>query len=323
MRRRSTPWIYRWSRPIMGSIAALGAIETAYLTILKLSGGSAICPTSGCDKVLNSAYASIFGIPLPLLGFLAYVAMGIMALLPLAINPDTHKEQRLNAEKLTWLGLFFGGTAMLVCSGYLMYLLAFELKDLCIYCIASALFSTSLFILALIGHEWENMSQIFFNGIIVAMVTLIGVLGVFSGVAKIPAANSPTEGNAAQALPSSTLASNQAPPITTKSGPAEIELAKHLTKIGAKEYGAYWCPHCHEQKQLFGKEASNLLNYIECDAKGVNGRPDLCQAAGIEGFPSWQINGKLYTGTQSLENLSKISGYPGKRNFINSLPGRK
>ncbi len=103
--------------------------------------------------------------------------------------------------------------------------------------------------------------------------------------------------------------------ITNVSGEDEILLARHLNKIGAKAYVAWWCPHCHEQKQLFGKKAYNLLKHVECDPRGQNSRPDLCKAAKIQGFPTWQIGGKLYAGVHSLEELAKISGYKGSKKF--------
>ena len=74
-RRNSIPWIHRRSRPIMAGIATVGAAVTAYLTAVKLTQGSAVCPTSGCDIVLSSPYATVFGLPLALFGFLAYASM--------------------------------------------------------------------------------------------------------------------------------------------------------------------------------------------------------------------------------------------------------
>ncbi len=71
---------------------------------------------------------------------------------------------------------------MLIFSGYLMYLLAVEIKTICIYCVASALFSASLFILALIGREWEDVGQLFFTGIVVAMLVLVGTTGIYASV---------------------------------------------------------------------------------------------------------------------------------------------
>ncbi|WP_416209847.1 hypothetical protein [Nostoc sp. LEGE 12447] len=106
--------------------------------------------------------------------------------------------------------------------------------------------------------------------------------------------------------------------ITTTSGEAEIALARHLANTGAKEYVAWWCPHCHEQKLLFGKEAYQIISdsiKVECDSKGINPHPDWCEAAKIPGFPTWVINGRQYIGVQNLKELAKASGYKGNTNF--------
>lgn len=48
--------------------------------------------------------------------------------------------------------------------------------------------------------------------------------------------------------------------ITTKSSPLALALAKHLQLIGAKMYGAFWCSHCLEQKQVpFSSKKKILL----------------------------------------------------------------
>ena len=105
------------------------------------------------------------------------------------------------------------------------------------------------------------------------------------------------------------------PPITTTSSAAAIALARHLKSVGAKMYGAYWCPHCHEQLQLFGQKAVAQLPYVECAEDGKNSRPDLCEKAKVEGYPTWKIKGKTYMGTQLLEELATASGYKGSRKF--------
>lgn len=86
-------------------------------------------------------------------------------------------------------------------------------------------------------------------------------------------------------------------------------LAKHLTATGVKLYGAYWCPHCTDQKQLFGKAAS-LLPYIECDPRSPVGQPSVCVAHEIRAFPTWEIAGQKIEGVLSLEQLARLSGYP-------------
>lgn len=311
-RRRQSTWIQRWARPLIAAIATVGALGTAYLTITKLIGGSTACPTEACDQVLYSPYAEVFGIPLSLFGCLAYASMGIFALAPLVVsekrNPDLHR----TLDNGTWFLLFVGAIAMVIFSGYLMYLLAFEIQAACIYCLTSAVLTVAMLVLTLLGRNWEDTGQLFFTGIIVGVVVLVGTLGLYANVDQTPAVAS-SSGNQAQ----------QGPEITTTSGPAEIALARHLTAIGAKEYGAWWCPHCYEQKQLFGKEAFAAVNYIEC-ASPDNPREQTaaCREAGIASYPTWIINGQQYSGAIPLDQLADLSGYTGPRDFKNAALSR-
>ena len=47
-----------------------------------------------------------------------------------------------------------------------------------------------------------------------------------------------------------------------------MELAKRLKAAGAQMYGAFWCSHCFEQKQAFGKGAMADFPYVECYPDG-------------------------------------------------------
>ena len=178
-------------------------------------------------------------------------------------------------------------------------IMAFEIKSLCIYCIGSAICSLCLFILALIGRNWEDIGQLIFTAIIVGMITMVGTFAVYAPIHSATVGKPDTYG------------------VTTTSTRTKVALAEHLTKVGAKMYGAYWCSHCQDQKQLFGKEAVSKLNYIECDPTGKNSKMNLCVAAGIKAYPSWDIDGKLREGVISLEDLAKSSGYKGSMNFNN------
>jgi uncharacterized membrane protein/glutaredoxin len=302
-RKRSIPLMHRWSRPIMAGIASFGAVVTAYLTYTKFTGDGAACPTKGCDVVLSSPYATVFGLPLALFGFLAYASMALLAIAPLVINSSKREKLRDALENWTGLLLFMGATAMLVFSSYLMYLLAFEIKTVCVYCVASAIFSATLFILAIVGREWRDVGQLLFSGVIVAMVVLVGTLGVYANV------NQPVT----QQLAPGEL------PVTTASGESEIALAKHLSQIGAKFYGAFWCPHCHDQKQLFGKEAVQFVPYVECSTPDRRDQTPACKEQKIESYPTWIVNGQTLRGTQTLEQLAQVSGYQGSRSFKNTL----
>lgn len=319
-RRRSTPWIHRWSRPLIGAIAIVGAILTAYLTYVKLQNGDVTClastseSTSTCNNVLDSRYAEIFGLPLSLFGCLAYCAMASFSLGPLLLPSETSKTLKKDIDNWTWLFLLIGSVAMAVFSGYLMYVLAFELQVPCLYCIISALFSLSFLILTIVGKEWEDLGQIWFTGVIVSLVTIITTFVLFSQPGEIV-----LEPNENGQIPIPIATSQPQPPvgweINTTSGASEIALAEHLTAIGAKKYGAFWCPHCYEQKQLFGKEAFAKINYIECDPQGKNPQQQVCLDAQVLSYPSWEINGQIYRGTQTLTRLAEISEYQGPQDF--------
>lgn len=88
----------------------------------------------------------------------------------------------------------------------------------------------------------------------------------------------------------------------------EADLANHLRQTGARMYGAYWCPHCAAQKEQFGISARRIP-YIECDPQGENSQADFCRAKGIQGYPTWEINGEFYVGVQPLGKLAELSGF--------------
>jgi len=78
--------------------------------------------------------------------------------------------------------------------------------------------------------------------------------------------------------------------------------AKCLTEKGAVMYGTYWCQHCKNQKAMFGS-SFQYVNYVECTQQ-----ESLCQANGIEGYPTWVINGNKYSGEKPLETLASLTG---------------
>jgi hypothetical protein len=66
---------------------------------------------------------------------------------------------------------------------------------------------------------------------------------------------------------------------------------------------------------LFGKEASDQLKVVECAPDGENNQADLCRSKGLEGFPSWEINGSIDSGVKGLDALAELSGYKGDTDF--------
>lgn len=93
---------------------------------------------------------------------------------------------------------------------------------------------------------------------------------------------------------------------STSAGPGKYDaLAQYLTEKGAVMYGTEWCPHCKAQKELFDN-SFKYINYVDCDKSRST-----CDAAGVEGYPTWVINGQKYAGTQSLEKLAGLTNFTG------------
>ena len=97
--------------------------------------------------------------------------------------------------------------------------------------------------------------------------------------------------------------------VTSESTKESTELAKYLNNKGVVKYSAYWCPNCLNQSELFGKQAYKELNVVECARDGINSQTQLCIDKKIQGFPTWEINGKLILGVLSLNELSKLTGF--------------
>ncbi|MBI2592713.1 MAG: hypothetical protein HYW37_00935 [Candidatus Colwellbacteria bacterium] len=81
--------------------------------------------------------------------------------------------------------------------------------------------------------------------------------------------------------------------------------AECLSNSGAVMYGAYWCPHCQNEKAAFG-DSFRFVNYVECTEE-----PKRCLANKVESYPSWLFpDGRRLAGEQGLEKLSEESGCP-------------
>jgi hypothetical protein len=84
--------------------------------------------------------------------------------------------------------------------------------------------------------------------------------------------------------------------------------ARCLSSKQVKMYGAYWCPHCTEEKEKFGSSFKNI-NYVECGLKGQRGMTESCKQAGIKRFPTWEFpDGQREELVLSLETLSQKTG---------------
>ncbi|MEM4259925.1 MAG: hypothetical protein QXG00_01685 [Candidatus Woesearchaeota archaeon] len=85
------------------------------------------------------------------------------------------------------------------------------------------------------------------------------------------------------------------------------KFAQCLASKNVTMYGAYWCSHCQNQKKMFG-DSWKYMQYVECDVNGPNQQAELCQQIGIEGYPTWVINGVKIIGEVPIKNFERITG---------------
>lgn len=113
-----------------GAIA--GAAVAAYLTVVHYTHTSPICTTGGCEQVQHSSYATLAGIPVALLGLMAYVAL-------LGTTLVRGVEAALAGVVVALVGVAF--------SGYLLWAQLARIHAICQWCLANDAIVTILAVL--------------------------------------------------------------------------------------------------------------------------------------------------------------------------------
>jgi uncharacterized membrane protein len=112
---------------IVAIVAVAGLADATYLTVQALTGETISCGGSpDCFRVLGSSYAKLGGIPLAMLGALAYFTVFTFATFAAFGYPRAPK----------FLALITG--AMFLMTLWLLYVQAFLLHAYCRYCLFSA-----------------------------------------------------------------------------------------------------------------------------------------------------------------------------------------
>jgi uncharacterized membrane protein len=113
----------------IGALALIGLGVASYLTYVHYADIAPVCSTGGCEKVQNSHYAELAGIPVALLGLFGYV--GILA--SLFVPGETG---RTASAVLALVGFGY--------SAYLTYLELETINAICQWCVSSAVIMTLL-----------------------------------------------------------------------------------------------------------------------------------------------------------------------------------
>jgi uncharacterized membrane protein len=256
------------------AISIIGVALASYLSWTEWTGISAkgCAVGSSCDIVLFSRWGTLLGLPTALWGLLSYVALAGTAFIK---RVDRH-------WWAAWCIALFGTL-------YSVYLTTVSLTTLhaaCPYCLTSLALMTTIFVVVtyqrpqiLPNFSWARWLR---KTVPVPVAAIIILHLYYTGILGEPPA---------------------------PEDPMARSLAVHLTKAGAKMYGAFWCPHCQQQKEMFGSSASRLP-YIECSPDGQQApQAQECQAAHIQNYPTWLINGKRIEEVLSLKQLAEYTGF--------------
>jgi uncharacterized membrane protein len=118
-------------------LSVIGICIAIYMTIYKLTSNDGMCLGSGdCSTVNASPYASVYGIPVALIGVFGYVV--IFLLLQYEKANDFLKEYAL----LSLFGITLAGFLFTI---YLVYLEFYVIHALCPFCLGSQTTMTILF----------------------------------------------------------------------------------------------------------------------------------------------------------------------------------
>jgi len=260
---------------LLFGLAIAGIALTSYLTFVAWFGDHpAFCGAgSECDLVQQSRWSTFLGAPMAFWGLLTYALLA-------------RQVWRLRVRPSAWrVALVLAGAGAAV-SWYLTLVSVFLIKATCGYCLTSFVIMNALLVLLLVRrpahmpeHRWARSLP---TPIGVASLVVLALFLHFSGLFD---------------------------PAAGPEKPYLKELANHLRDSGARFYGAYWCPHCQEQKELFGASA-HRLPYVECTPNGRNGgRSAACVANDIQDYPTWIIKRSRYTGVMSTSELARLSGF--------------
>lgn len=132
--------------PLLAAFVALcGLADAIYLTIHHYTGTKVPCSIiEGCEQVLSSQYAEIYGIPLAIFGAIAYFCAFSLAILAAFGN------------RLMWKLFGVQVILMTIFTAWLIYLQGFVIEAFCQFCLISAAITLTLFTLFLISIKKKS-----------------------------------------------------------------------------------------------------------------------------------------------------------------------
>jgi uncharacterized membrane protein len=124
-------------------LSTFGLVDALYLTWIKFTNNYSLCiqGVGNCESVNTSSYAEVMGIPVAVLGAGTYLLLIIILLSETRID-HLKSNATLYLFGITLIGVLF--------SAYLTFIEIAVLKNICPYCVVSAILMTVLFILSIV-----------------------------------------------------------------------------------------------------------------------------------------------------------------------------
>jgi len=135
-------------------IAGIG-VSTYLLWGYTVPGAELSCGGShGCETVKNSPYASVVGVPIPIIGLASYLTLLFLLLaqkIPFVSQRGWSPYVALAIFAFALIGVLF--------SAYLTYLELFVIFAICRWCVASAIILMTLFLLSIFNLRQSNQAE--------------------------------------------------------------------------------------------------------------------------------------------------------------------
>lgn len=256
-------------------LAVAGIALTAYLTLIAWFGDRpAFCGAdSDCDLVQRSRWSELLTLPIAFWGLLTYALLARLL-------------WRLRTRPASWQAALTVASVGAAVSWYLTAVSVFEIEATCTYCLISLGIMNALLMLLLVRRPAHMPQCAWAKSLPVPAVSSVIVVALlfmhFSGYFD---------------------------PAAGPEKPHLKALATHLRDSEARFYGAYWCPVCQEQKEMF-EASAHRLPYVECTPRGRSGTLNFtCVANDVKDYPTWIIGGRRYVGVLSIDRLTSLSNF--------------
>ncbi len=109
-------------RTAVAALALVGAGIAGYLTYTRYSGAPIVCATGGCETVQRSSYSTAAGVPVAVLGLVAYLAILFTA-------SRKSEAWRIAGATAALVGVAFGA--------WLLFVQIARIHAICQWCVAS------------------------------------------------------------------------------------------------------------------------------------------------------------------------------------------